>query len=311
MRIMRGRMAFHIEMRPSRARNALYLGHDLRIDALLRSVLKSESWNFQHASSNASALIAEHYDLIVTSEQTPGKESVAFLRKVRLSSSDTRVIILSSKSTTTEVIAAMQEHAFSYFSQPVSPDALQRMIRLATEKPCWDDGIEVVSVDQQGIRFCVRCDFETTDRLLQFLREILDVPDPERAQLATASHELLYNAIEYGGKLDPANHVEIECLRFQDRVTCRITDHGPGFRFNQIPHAAIANPADDPTRHIEVRQEQGLRPGGYGILVARQLVDELVYGKEGREVLIVKYLRSANSHPPNSQALFDWAPTND
>ena len=304
-------MSPQIEIRPPVARNALYLGDDLRINALLTSVLESESWNLQHAPSNASALQlleARHYDLVLACEETAGRENV---EKIRSLCSHTRVIILSSKNTTTDVIAAIREHAFSYFSQPVSPDALQKMIRLATTKTDWDDGIEAVSVSLHGIRFRVRCDFETVDRLVQFLREIDDLPDPEGMQLATASHELLYNAVEYGGKLDPTNHVEIEYLRLPDRVTCRITDHGPGFRFDTIPHAAIANPADDPTHHIEVRQQQGMRPGGYGILVARQLVDELVYERDGREVLIVKHVGSAKPHRRDSERFFDWAPAND
>ena len=74
---------------------------------------------------------------------------------------------------------------------------------------------------------------------------------------------------------------------------CRITDHGPGFTFDKIPHAAISNPPDDPTNHIRQRKQQGMRPGGYGILVARKLVDEVIYGRDGNEVQLVKYLESA------------------
>jgi len=35
---------------------------------------------------------------------------------------------------------------------------------------------------------------------------------------------------------------------------------------------------------------QGLRPGGFGVMVARHLVDELIYGERGNDVLLVKYL---------------------
>ncbi len=80
-------------------------------------------------------------------------------------------------------------------------------------------------------------------------------------------------------------------------VACRIADPGPGFKWNQIPHDAIANPADDPVRHMTVREEQGLRPGGFGILLAQQLVDQLIYGEDGNEVLLVKYLPSPKSSP--------------
>jgi anti-sigma regulatory factor (Ser/Thr protein kinase) len=33
-----------------------------------------------------------------------------------------------------------------------------------------------------------------------------------------------------------------------------------------------------------------MRPGGFGMLIVRQIVDELVYNERGNEVLMVKYL---------------------
>jgi hypothetical protein len=61
-------------------------------------------------------------------------------------------------------------------------------------------------------------------------------------------------------------------------------------RLEEIHHAAINNPAYDPIRHVLFREAQGLRPGGYGVLMTRHLVDELVYSEKGNEVLLVKYL---------------------
>jgi len=37
--------------------------------------------------------------------------------------------------------------------------------------------------------------------------------------------------------------------------------------------------------------EAGQRPGGFGILMSRNLVDELVYNERGSGVLFVKYLK--------------------
>ncbi|SPF46834.1 hypothetical protein SBA4_3580017 [Candidatus Sulfopaludibacter sp. SbA4] len=37
--------------------------------------------------------------------------------------------------------------------------------------------------------------------------------------------------------------------------------------------------------------EQGQRPGGFGILMTRNLVDELIYNERGNAVLFVKYLK--------------------
>lgn len=55
-------------------------------------------------------------------------------------------------------------------------------------------------------------------------------------------------------------------------------------------HAAVNNPGGDPLRHALVREEQGLRAGGFGILLARQMVDEMLYDERGNELVFVKYV---------------------
>jgi len=49
----------------------------------------------------------------------------------------------------------------------------------------------------------------------------------------------------------------------------------------------VNNPAGDPFRHVLVRDEKGLRAGGFGILMADQLVDELVYNERRNEVMFI------------------------
>jgi anti-sigma regulatory factor (Ser/Thr protein kinase) len=39
-----------------------------------------------------------------------------------------------------------------------------------------------------------------------------------------------------------------------------------------------------------IREQEGMRPGGYGILLASNFADELIYNEHGNEVLLVKYL---------------------
>jgi len=73
---------------------------------------------------------------------------------------------------------------------------------------------------------------------------------------------------------------------------CRVKDPGDGFSLEELQHAAITNPPDDPLRHSLVREAQGLRGGGFGVLMARSLVDDLIYSEKGNEVLLVKYLES-------------------
>jgi hypothetical protein len=52
----------------------------------------------------------------------------------------------------------------------------------------------------------------------------------------------------------------------------------------------VNNPDDDPLHHVAVREERGLRAGDFGILMTKQLVDELVYNKRHNELMFVKFL---------------------
>jgi anti-sigma regulatory factor (Ser/Thr protein kinase) len=50
--------------------------------------------------------------------------------------------------------------------------------------------------------------------------------------------------------------------------------------------------------HILLRKEQGMRAGGYGLLLASGTVDELIFNAIGNEVILIKYLDSANNEKP-------------
>lgn len=282
-----------IELRPFPVRIALLVGGDSQIEARLRNSLHPEAWAIQHVRDNAEAFVLaqrKSFDLIVTSEKTSGREDIELLRKIRSIRPHTRLIILADESTPGDVITSMREHAFSYFSKPFSLDALAIMIEHAIEEPCWDDGIDVISATPEWISLWARCDLKTADRVLHFFDEIAELPDPERSAVGSAFREMLMNAIEHGARLDPSQQVEISYVRARHMVTCRISDPGEGFTLDEIPHAAIANPADDPLRHVEHREARGMRPGGFGVLLAQKLVDQLVYNQQGNEVLLIKYL---------------------
>jgi len=278
---------------PLPVKTALLIGQDPDIEGLLRRVLSPRSWTFQQVSDNAAALLLAQkrsFDLILTSQKTSGQEDIELLRKIRRVRPHTRLIILTPEGTPVDVIESMRERAFSYFSGPFSMDALAAIINMAIDGPCWDDGIEVISATSEWIRLLVRCDLKSVERVLQFLDEYAELPDPERHDVAVASREMLLNAIEHGGNFDPTERVEIGYVRARHMVTCRISDPGPGFTLDEIPHASVANPPDDPISHLSYREAQGMRPGGFGVLLTQALVDDLIYSQDGNEVILVKYI---------------------
>jgi len=203
-----------------------------------------------------------------------------------------RLVILADESAPADVLASMREHAFSYFSRPVSYESLAFMIQLAAEGPCWDDGIEILSSTPAWIRLAARCDLSTAERLVQFIHEVAELPDKEKEDVATAFREILLNAIEHGGRFDPSQNVEVAYLRARRMLICRVKDPGQGFSLEEMRHTAMANPPEDPIRHNADREVQGLRPGGYGVLIARHFVDDLIYNEKGNDVVLIKYLKA-------------------
>lgn len=281
-------------MLPFLIRDALVVDADHDLKAVLSNFLKPDIWAIHYVPSNRAALKAlkrKAFELIITSERTSGTEDIRLLAKVRLLRPHTRLIILADEGTPEEALAAMRNHAFSFFSKPYSIERLGQMIDMASAVPAWDDGIEVHSATPEWLRLEVRCAVRTAERLLQFMKEITDLPETEREEVGLAFRELLLNAMEHGGGFDPRQYVEVEYVRARRMISCRISDPGPGFTLDEIDHAAVANPPDDPIRHLQVRDQVGLRPGGFGILLAQNLVDQVMYSERGNEVLLVKYLK--------------------
>jgi anti-sigma regulatory factor (Ser/Thr protein kinase)/CheY-like chemotaxis protein len=285
---------------PTTQKTALLVASGGEVDELLMNVLASEGWSIQRVVDNQHILelaVAKPFDLIVTGRETRVAEDVELLRKIRSARPHVRLIILTDEWTPGDVIAAMREGAFSYFSAPFQASELAEMVRAAMAEPCWDDGIEVLSGTPEWVSLTARCDLATADRLVQFLHGVRDpsIPEAEKDKVILAFKEILTNAMEHGGHFDPSQHVEISFIRARRAIACRVKDPGKGFTLEELRHVAAGSSPDDFFSHTRVRDERGMRPGGFGILLAKKLVDELIYNEKGNEVVLVKYLNTPPS----------------
>ena len=149
--------------------------------------------------------------------------------------------------------------------------------------------IEVVSAVPGWVELIVPCTREAADRIEPVVARLgAGLPEDVLDRVAFAFRELVMNAVEWGGRLDPSRKVRITCVRTDRMLMYRIADPGPGFTFDDLDHAAIAH--DNPIDHLTVRDAKGLRPGGFGVLTVRASVDELVYNQKQNEVIFIKYL---------------------
>ncbi|MBV8809979.1 MAG: ATP-binding protein [Acidobacteriaceae bacterium] len=155
--------------------------------------------------------------------------------------------------------------------------------------------VQVKSDSPEWICLNVSPDLESKELVAKFFRsELSDLPDGYCEGLATAIEELLSNAIEHGCRLSPECGIELSLIRAGHSIVLHICDTGNGFALKEMKHAAINNPPDDPLRHMEYRSEKGMRAGGFGIMMVKEIADELVYSEAGNEVVLIKYLQGKN-----------------
>ena len=276
------------------AKTILLVDDDPAIHHLLATMLGASGRRIDSAFSGEDALARIErfsYDLVVTDVRMPGMDGLEMLRRIRQVRPETRVVVMTGDSTPDHIISAIRDRAYSYFSKPFEPQAVSEMIRQALEAPAGKEDIVVLSARPQWIALKVRCSPRIADELIQFLRELkMDLPMRERESVVSAFREILMNAIEHGCRSDPTRWMQVAYVRTRRSIIYYLRDPGPGFSFDDLPHAAISNPPESPTNHVEYRSEHGIRPGGFGILMARNLVDELVYNEKGNEVVLIKYL---------------------
>ena len=125
--------------------------------------------------------------------------------------------------------------------------------------------IEMISANKHWIELLVPCERSVVGRVQSFLSRLeTDLPPEVIEKVGYAFRELLNNAIEWGGRLDPNLKVRISYIRTKKMLMYRLDDPGPGFKLEESKHAAVNNPEDDPIAHMKAREEKGLRPGGLG-----------------------------------------------
>jgi CheY-like chemotaxis protein/anti-sigma regulatory factor (Ser/Thr protein kinase) len=268
-------------------------------DAGILKLLTAALQNTGHIEgvSNAEEAIdrLEHssYDVVVTDLKMPGMGGLELLRRVPHIRPNARVIVITADGGPDTVAESLRNNAFTYLVKPFSMTVLQDAIQQALVSDNGHDDIRILSAKPNWVSLSLRCKMEIADRILNFLRAIdMDLSHEDQDRIATAFRELLINAIEHGGHSDPEKRVDLTYVRTAGAIIYYLHDPGEGFSFEKIPHAAISNNPDNPVGHTEIRDQMGIRPGGFGLLLTRNLADELIYSEKGNEVMLVKYLKS-------------------
>ncbi|MDQ1470971.1 MAG: two-component system, OmpR family, response regulator [Bryobacterales bacterium] len=273
----------------------LIVDDDPDVHDLLKIALRGEDREVGSAFDGLEGLKRvenEPWDLVITDILMPGLDGMALLERIHRLCPETRVVVMTVANTAENIVHAIRDHAFAWFGKPFTVEAVREMVEHALNSKFSDDDIEVLSASPQWLGLKLRCKMDTAARIVQFLREMeKGLPAEEQEKVASAFREILLNAIEHGGGNDPDKSVTITYVRSERALLYYVRDPGQGFSFAKLKHAAVSNPAEAPMDHLEARQQLGMRAGGFGILMTRSLVDDLIYNEMGNEVLLIKYLK--------------------
>ena len=277
-------------------RRVLIVDDDRALRLVLSELLDDAGHIVDQAADGREALRkldAGAFDIALLDIGLPDLSGLDILAHARTMASPPIVVMMTADDTPETLLAAIRHQAYRYVRKPFMPAAIIELIddAIAASASASALSIEVVSARPEWVELVAPCTLAMADRIQSFVMQLeTNLPEPVRESVGQAFREMLTNAIEWGGKLDPQRKVRISCVRARRLLLYRIADPGEGFNIDKLRHAAISNPKDSPLEHALVRESQGLRPGGLGLMMTRSLVDELIYNETRNEVVLIKYL---------------------
>jgi CheY-like chemotaxis protein/anti-sigma regulatory factor (Ser/Thr protein kinase) len=277
---------------PARER-ILVADDDAATREVIADALRKEHYSVTTVSDGKEALARlarAKFDVALLDVWMPRMNGLDVLKALRKKRSPPKVIVITSEGETGAILRAIHERACRCISKPVDPQELVSLVREALARKTQPPRIEVISSKPGWVELRLPCTLEAAELIESFMYSLeADLPSETRAAVSQVFHELLLNAIEWGGHLDPNRKVQVSYLRARHMLLYRIADPGRGFHFENLRHAAIAHNGE-PTEHQGIRQRKGLRPGGFGLVLANANADELLYNEAQNEVVFVKYL---------------------
>jgi anti-sigma regulatory factor (Ser/Thr protein kinase) len=270
----------------------LIIGEGNTIGREIGSKLSDSNIPVDFAAGRADALHrirSRSFGLVITSCESNVEEDLALLTEMRGIRPGVKCIFLARNSTPEEVIAALRARVFACFTPPFDVTEIAHLAAHAASESNWREDIQVISARRGWVSVRVNCRLINAERLLTFARELShQLPDDSRQEMILALREILLNAMEHGAAFNPEQVIEVTAVRTARSLVFYVRDPGAGFRQESLTHAA--SPDHDPTAQAEQREKEGIRAGGYGLLMAAGTVDELIYSEIGNEVLLIKYI---------------------
>jgi len=252
---------------------------------LIVRVLRDSGYRVHGVGNGEEALeilSREPYDLLLVDVWMPRMTGLELLSRLQHAGRSVPTIVMTGEHSPATALSAVREHALEYLPKPFTGELLLDRVRraLASDPP---RPIDVLSDTPDWVELRVPCDRESAERSHAFLMDLeSDLPQDVREGVSRAFHELLMNAVEWGGGLDPDRKVRVAFLRGKKLLLCRITSPAPSFRTRELE----PGPGDS-----KFSSGGAGTPAEAGVMLAQTAVDELIYNQQRDEVVFIKYLK--------------------
>ena len=280
----------------------------------LGQLLTGAGFSVTTAGDGAEALTKleeQRFDVMLLDIWLPKMSGLELLGRLRDKPDQPKIIIMTADDSTETLLSSLRKEAHQFvIRKPIEPTALLALIRSAVASP-GEPHIVVLSARPAWVGTCSnslrarrrgpiqKATYSTLTLLNErssrrnddgffgaAARRALDLPREIRETMGGIFRELLLDAMEWDGHLDPNRKVRIAYLRARKVILYRITDAGDRFRSGDLPLAADRH--TDPSPQSDRRSGSNLlRPGA---LLARAEGDELLFNEARNEVVVVKYL---------------------
>ena len=272
----------------------LVVDEEPMIPAMIGAALKADGHELlvaEHAGEGLEVVHDHEVDLLIAHASHPGDDGFRLLAEAHRLNPSLKTVIMTEEHSPETAIEALRHQVCEILFKPFSMAELRDTVHSALAAPPLPAKTEIVSGLPTWLELKIPCQLGALQPLYRVITNLDPTVDLEvRESIGIAFRELLQNAIEHGCKCMEGKFVEVSYVRLQKAIVCHIKDPGTGFKIDELAHAAISNPVDEPYSHIVKRAEIGMRPGGFGLMLVQQMVDELSYNENRNEVMFIKYL---------------------
>jgi len=249
--------------------------HDLEYDITLSTGV----------NDSVGRISSGNYDLAICETDLEDGSGFELLAKTDQLGRETRFVMMTSGHKLAYVLRALNLGAYDYIRKPVSENDLRRAVQSSLADKEITEKVDIQLGEAGWVELQMPSSENTMHRLDKFFRLMYEeeVPNEVLEDIGLCFREVVKNAIEWGHRFDIKKRVKISHMLFQNEFVLKIEDDGEGYDMSTI----LTGP-DDLVQMEEERESEGKRPGGLGMTMVKQLMDQVIYNQKGNMIVLSK-----------------------